>query len=286
LLSVVVSSDTEYGALVSGAPVFVPSTRNCNKETALSGSVAVAVNVIVAETAALFAGAVIDTTGGVVSLWTVKPTPLLATPPTVTTTFPVVDPAGTGAAMLAALQLDGVAVTPLNFTVLVPCTAPKLAPLIVTDAPTTPDDGFKLVILGGEFPPPLPGLKAAKTTPQLSGAPRIALAATVPAAICIRSSTISLVLGGAGTLASMANPLPAVKVAGFADKMALSNNSPFHVVAAFALFGDALVPCPVAVASNELAVAMPEYSRIANLNVARIVSDTVIVFAPPLTFSA
>jgi len=90
-----------------------------------------------------------------VSLWTVKPTPLLATPPTVTTTFPVVDPAGTGAAMLAALQLDGVAVTPLNLTVLVPCTAPKLAPLIVTDAPTTPDDGFRLVMLGaGVVPPP------------------------------------------------------------------------------------------------------------------------------------
>src|SRR6266404_4301995 len=217
---------------------------------------------------------------------TTKFIPLLATPPTVTTTFPGVAPAGTGATMLVAPQLAGVAVTPLNFTVLVPGVVPKFAPLIVTDVPTTPDAGFRLVILGDEPPPALPALKAAKTTPQLSGAPRIALAATVPAAVCIRSSTISLVLGGAGTLASMANPLPAVKVAGFADKMAPSNNSPFHVVAAFALFGDALVPCPVAVASNELAVAMPEYSRIANLNVARIVSDTVIVFAPPLTFSA
>ena len=51
---------------------------------------------------------------------TVKLTPLLATPPTVTTTFPLVAPAGTGTAMLVALQLVGVAATPLNFTVLVP----------------------------------------------------------------------------------------------------------------------------------------------------------------------
>ena len=45
---------------------------------------------------------------------TVKLTPLLATPPTVTTTFPVVAPAGTGATMLVALQLVGVAAVPLN----------------------------------------------------------------------------------------------------------------------------------------------------------------------------
>jgi len=39
--------------------------------------------------------------------------------------------------------------------VLVPCAAPKFAPLIVTDVPTTPDAGFKLAILAGEgFPPP------------------------------------------------------------------------------------------------------------------------------------
>lgn len=51
---------------------------------------------------------------------TVKLTPLLATPPTATTTLPVVAPAGTGAVMLVALQAVGVAVVPLNFTVLVP----------------------------------------------------------------------------------------------------------------------------------------------------------------------
>ena len=45
---------------------------------------------------------------------TVKLTPLLATPPTVTTTFPLVAPAGTGTAMLVALQFVGVAAVPLN----------------------------------------------------------------------------------------------------------------------------------------------------------------------------
>jgi hypothetical protein len=58
----------EYGDAVSCDPVFVPSTRNCTNDTALSGSVAVAVREIVADTVALFAGAVIVTTGGVVSV--------------------------------------------------------------------------------------------------------------------------------------------------------------------------------------------------------------------------
>jgi hypothetical protein len=155
LESVAVFSESEYGAVVSCAPTFAPSTRNCTKDTGLSGSVAVAVRVIVPATVALFNGAVMVTTGGVVSALTVKLTPLLATPPTVTTTFPVVAPAGTAATMLAALQLVAVAVTPLNLTVLVPCVAPKFAPAIVTDAPTIPDVGFKLVILAcGGFPPP------------------------------------------------------------------------------------------------------------------------------------
>jgi hypothetical protein len=51
---------------------------------------------------------------------TVKLTPLLARLFTVTTTLPVAAPAGTGATMLVADQLVGVAVVPLNFTVLVP----------------------------------------------------------------------------------------------------------------------------------------------------------------------
>jgi hypothetical protein len=75
----------------------------------------------------------------------VKLTPLLATPPTVTTTLPVVAPAGTGATMLVADQLVGVAVVPLKRTVLVPCVAPKFVPVIVTDAATAPLVGERLV---------------------------------------------------------------------------------------------------------------------------------------------
>src|SRR5712692_73296 len=81
---------------------------------------------------------------------TVKLAPLLATPPTVTTTFPVVAPVGTGAAMLVELHLAGVANVPLNVTVLLPCVAPKFVPVIVTGVPTTPDVGFKFVMLGAD----------------------------------------------------------------------------------------------------------------------------------------
>jgi len=97
---------------------------------------------------------------------TVKLTPLLATPPTVTTTLPVVAPVGTGTTMLVALQLVGVPVVPLNFTVLVPCVAPKFAPAIVTDVPTSPDVGFRLVMLGA-------GAVIAKFTPLLATPPTV-----------------------------------------------------------------------------------------------------------------
>src|SRR5437899_5576801 len=80
---------------------------------------------------------------------TVKLTPLLATPPTVTTTLPVAAPVGTGAVMLDAVQLVGVAAVPLNLTVLVPWVEPKFVPVIVTEVPTEPEAGFKLVMLGG-----------------------------------------------------------------------------------------------------------------------------------------
>src|SRR5207245_2286056 len=148
LESVVVSSEIEYGEAVSCAPVFVPSTTNCTKDTGLSGSVAVAVSVIAPETVALFAGAVTVTTGAVVSAVTVKLTPLLATPPTVITPLPVVSPAATGATMIVAPVLVAVATVSLNVTLLFPSVAPKFAPAIVTAAPTNPDAGFKLVTLG------------------------------------------------------------------------------------------------------------------------------------------
>ena len=51
---------------------------------------------------------------------TVKVEPLLAVPPTVTTTLPVVAPAGTVVAILVALQVVTVAIVPLKVTELVP----------------------------------------------------------------------------------------------------------------------------------------------------------------------
>jgi hypothetical protein len=78
-----------------------------------------------------------------------KLTLLLATPPTVTTTPPVVAPVGTVATIEEAPQVViVVAVVPLNVTVLVPCVPPKFAPVIVTEAPTAADVGDKLVMLG------------------------------------------------------------------------------------------------------------------------------------------
>jgi len=81
---------------------------------------------------------------------TVNTMPSLATPPTVTTRFPVVAPAGTCAEMLT--ELHGTvkpAEVPLKVTVLVPWDAPKFAPEIKISAPTAPEDGFRFVILGG-----------------------------------------------------------------------------------------------------------------------------------------
>jgi hypothetical protein len=77
---------------------------------------------------------------------TVKLTPLLDTPPTVTTTLPVVAPAGTGTTTFVALQIVGVAAVPLNVTVLDPCVEPKFVPVMVTEAPTAPELGDSFVI--------------------------------------------------------------------------------------------------------------------------------------------
>src|SRR6266852_510133 len=115
---------------------------------------------------------------------TVKFMPLLATPPTLTTTFPVVAPAGTSTTTLVALQLVGVAVIPLNFTVLVPCVAPKFAPVIVTDVPISPDAGFKLVMLGA-------GTVTVKLTPLLAAPPTVTT--TLPVVAPAGTSTTTLV---------------------------------------------------------------------------------------------
>jgi hypothetical protein len=79
---------------------------------------------------------------------TVNDDPLLSTPLACTTTLPVVAPVGTGNMIDVALQLLGVPAVPLNFTVLVPWVEPKFVPVIVTDAPTAPLVGDKLVMLG------------------------------------------------------------------------------------------------------------------------------------------
>jgi hypothetical protein len=78
----------------------------------------------------------------------VKFFPLLATPPTVTTTFPVVAALGTVALMLVDPQLVTDAEVPLKVTVLLPCDVPKFEPVIVTDVPTAPDVGERLEMVG------------------------------------------------------------------------------------------------------------------------------------------
>src|SRR5204863_61616 len=89
-------------------------------------------------------GARLVTVGGVV---TVNALPLLARPPTVTTTLPVVAPAGTGTTMLVVDHVAGVAVMPLNLTVLLPWVAPKVVPAIVTDVATGPLVGERVVMV-------------------------------------------------------------------------------------------------------------------------------------------
>ena len=66
-----------------------------------------------------------------------------------TTTFPVVAPAGTGTTTLVALQFVGIASVPLNVTVLAPCVAPNVVPVSVTAVPTGPSTGASVVIVGG-----------------------------------------------------------------------------------------------------------------------------------------
>jgi len=122
---------------------------------------------------------------------TVKLTPLLAIPPTVTTTRPVEAPEGTGATMLVSLQLVGVAVVPLNVTVLEPWVLPKFDPLIVTEVPTGPAVGDRLVILGAGT--------TVKLTPLLSTP--LACTTTLP------------VVAPDGTVATMLDTLQVLTVA-------------------------------------------------------------------------
>jgi len=50
--------------------------------------------------------------------------------------------------MLVLLQLVTAAALGLNHTTLEPCEFPKFVPVIVTDEPKGPEDGFRMLILG------------------------------------------------------------------------------------------------------------------------------------------
>lgn len=75
---------------------------------------------------------------------TVNEIPLLAFPPTVATTFPVVAAAGTEHVMLVMVQLVGLQLAPLKANVLAPCVAAKPVPVTETPVPTGPEDTERL----------------------------------------------------------------------------------------------------------------------------------------------
>ena len=85
--------------------------------------------------------------------------------------------------MLVALQLDVDAIVPLKLTVLVPCAAPRFAPAIVTDVPTEPELGDKLVMLGGGT--------TVKATPLLACPPTVTT--TLPVVAALGTGTAMLV---------------------------------------------------------------------------------------------
>ena len=114
-----------------------------------------------------------------------KLTPLLATPLRVTTTVPVVAPAGTLTLILVSLQLETEATVPLNVTVLVPCVAPKLVPVTVTAIPAIPDVGLKLVMFGGGI--------TVKVTPLLED-PLFVVTTTGPVVAPLGTNATMLVL--------------------------------------------------------------------------------------------
>src|SRR5262250_373879 len=114
---------------------------------------------------------------------TLNPTPLLASPATVTTTFPELAPLGTTAAILVALQFVAVAVVPLKVTVLDPCDEPKLEPVMVTEVPTGPEAGLAFEMLGGT--------KTVKSTPLL--ARPLTVTITLPVVAPLGTGTTMLV---------------------------------------------------------------------------------------------
>src|SRR5689334_7900883 len=70
-------------------------------------------------------------------------TPLLVTPPAVTVTGPLVAFDGTLTTTVESLQELTLAVTLLNWTVLLPCVGPKPLPDTMTDAPVGALEGVR-----------------------------------------------------------------------------------------------------------------------------------------------
>lgn len=123
-----------------------------------------------------------------------KVKPLLATPPTVTTTGPAPSgvPAGTLATTLFALQLViVVACLPLNLTVLEPWEAPKFEPEMVTLVPPVPEVGFK---------PLMPGTGALKITPLVPE-----LIGGLPSGVEVVTGNCALPAGLVATLTAIMN---------------------------------------------------------------------------------
>jgi len=67
--------------------------------------------------------------------------------------------------MPVPFQPPGVASVPLKVMVLAPCVGPKLVPEMVTEVPTEPDVGARLVIVGGTM--------TVKKTPLLERGPTV-----------------------------------------------------------------------------------------------------------------
>ncbi len=109
--------------------------------------------------------------------------PLLAIPATVKTTLPVVAPTGTRTTMALTFQLVGVAIVPLNETVLVPCADPKFVPEIVTIVLGEPEAGLRPVMTGVG--------RTVNPTPLLATPPTVTV--TFPVAAPLGTSTMMLV---------------------------------------------------------------------------------------------
>jgi hypothetical protein len=66
----------------------------------------------------------------------------------VTEIVPVEAPPGTGTVIEVLLHAVGVADVAPNATALVPCVPPKFVPVMITEVPTGPPAGVKLVTVG------------------------------------------------------------------------------------------------------------------------------------------